>query len=496
MRVLFHVRNAEWLGVETLMAVLRRDGHEVDLAFDCGAGDQDIRIPGIHRLLGVERTLRHKVRSFRPDLIASCVLTNTWQAAKETYTLFRQESTAPIVVGGPHATAAPGEILAHREVRAVCIGEGEEALRELCSRMERGVSCQDVKNFWVRQDGRIHKNPLRPLLANLDDLPFPYKDPFFRHGAFLHRSYVMTGRGCPYRCRFCSSGYYQQIYGNPPGYVRRHSVDRVMEMCRDDMDRFPIREFFFYDETFILDAAWVETFAHRYGREVALPFKVLLRPGTFKQETLKALKSAGLLYVDVGVEAGNERIRTEVLGKRISNATVLESCRMIQEAGIGLTLLLMVGCPEETPEEMRETYDTLRRIRPDGVVMHMFYPFLGTPAWDLAREAGWMSEENERLFREGVGSYRDAETLLNNPYRQEAKRWFLLLPICSKLPAWTHRFVLHLPAILPVRILSSFCTSIPRNMRIRFAEFVWMLYRQGRLALRVRTAAAKPSLRP
>jgi radical SAM superfamily enzyme YgiQ (UPF0313 family) len=175
-----------------------------------------------------------------------------------------------------------------------------------------------------------------------------------------------------------------------------------------------------------------------------------------------------------------------VLGKKISNATVLESCRMIQKAGIGLTLLLMVGCPEETPENMRETYETVMNIRPDGVVMHSFYPFLGTPAWDLARKAGWIRENNERVFRKGIGSYREAETLLNNPHRNEAKRWFLLLPICTKLPSWTHRFVLRLPGVLPVRILSSFCTSIPRNVRIRFQEFLWMLYRQWRLSLQVR----------
>lgn len=485
MKVLFHARNCEWLGVEYLMAGLLQDGHEVELAFDCGVGDQDIRIPWIARFLAVEKTLRHKARTFRPDLIASCVLTNTWSAARETYRLFHQECSAPIVVGGPHATAAPMEILADPEVSAVCIGEGDSALREFCAKAARGESCIDVLNFWLKDGGGIKKNPLRPLIPDLDALPLPYKDPFYEHGTFRHRSYLMAGRGCPFRCTFCSSGYYQKLYGNPAGYVRRHSVERVIEMCRSDMDRFPIREFFFYDETFILDESWVVDFSQRYRTEIALPFKVLLRPGTFKGKTLARLKRAGLLYVDVGVETGNERIRREVLGKNIDNKTILESCALIKEAGIGLTLLLMVGCPKETKEHMEETYRMVSRIRPDGVVMHYFYPFLGTPAWDMALQEGWITKENEAALRQGQGGYREASTLLNNPFKEAARKWFLIMPFCAKLPPWTHPLLMRLPLIAPVRILSSFLTSIPRNVWFRFKEFMRMLYTQWRLAARL-----------
>jgi len=487
MKILFHARNCEWLGVEYLMAGLLEDGHEVDLAFDCGVGDQDIRIPWMARFLAVEKTLRHKVRTFKPDLIASCVLTNTWAAARETYRLFHQETSAPIIAGGPHATAAPIEILSEKEVTAVCIGEGDSALREYCKKAADGLPVDDVRNFWVRQgDGTIKKNPLRPLISDLDELPAPYKDLFYERGAFHHRSYLMTGRGCPYRCTFCSSGYYQKLYDNPAGYVRRHSVQRVIEMCRSDMDRFPIREFFFYDETFILDESWVEDFSQRYRTEIALPFKVLLRPGTFKRNTLEHLKRAGLLYVDVGVETGNERIRKEVLGKHIDNRTIMESCAVIKHAGIGLTLLLMVGCPQERPEHMEETYRMVSRIRPDGVVMHCFYPFLGTPAWDMALEEGWITKANDSALRQGQGGYREATTLLENPHKEAAKKWFILMPLCAKLPRWAHPLVLRLPLIVPVRILSSFCTSIPRNLWFRFKEFLRMLYKQRLLASTIR----------
>ena len=481
MKVLFHIRNSESIGIEFLMAMLKQDGHDVDLAFDCGVGDQDIRVPCISRFLAVKKTLRHKVRTFQPDLIASCVYTNTWKASKEVFSLFRGETSAPTVAGGPHATAAPEEILACSDADAVCMGESDLALREFCSEMQSNKISEDIQNFFIKKNGRIIKNPLRPLISNLDNLPFPHKEPFFQRGAFHYRSYSMTQRGCPFHCEFCSFGYYQSIYRKiSPKYVRRNSVEWVIEMCKKEKKDYPIREFMFLDPVFIWrkDDDWIEKFAERYEQEVALPYKVLLRSGTFNRASLERMKRSGLLYLDIGVEAGNERVRMDVLGKKIDNETIRESCKIVKEAGIVFSLLLMVGCPGETPEEMKDTYRLVMDVKPNGIVMHYFYPFIKTSMWERTIKEGWIRDDNELLFREGKGGYRQSDTLLHSPHKKESKKWFVYLPICLKLPRQIHAFILMIPPITPFRVLSSFCTSVPRNLWIRFYEFNRMIYKQ------------------
>ncbi|KPK42874.1 MAG: hypothetical protein AMJ78_01005, partial [Omnitrophica WOR_2 bacterium SM23_29] len=253
MRVLFVFRNAEWLGIEYLSAVLRKAGHKTELLFDPGAGDIEYKLFFLKTQKIIRKRFLQVARQFKPDLFCFSILTNLFPWCKETMRFLKSHfPDVPIIAGGLHPTMFPDVVIDVPEIDMICIGEGEDALLELCDSMEDGSRRKDIMNIWFKEDGKVIKNPLRPLRQNLDELPFPDKDLFYRYGCFRGRIYVMTGRGCPYSCSYCFNHSYRQLYKDAGKYVRQRSVDNCIEELIYYKSKYKIDEIFFYDDTFTL----------------------------------------------------------------------------------------------------------------------------------------------------------------------------------------------------------------------------------------------------
>jgi anaerobic magnesium-protoporphyrin IX monomethyl ester cyclase len=199
--------------------------------------------------------------------------------------------------GGPHPTFFP-EMIEDEGVDGVCIGEGEYAMLELAQNLSEGKPITGIQNFWIKQDGKIYKNPLRPLIEDLDSLPFP--DRSYSNNAIsfkLGRASVMTSRGCPYKCSYCFSHAYNRLYNNHSGRVRRRSVDNVIEEIKEIKKTYPLSMILFQDDNFILDRQWLSEFLKEYGKGVGLPFSCYVRANLISQEVVKILKNAGCIRV-------------------------------------------------------------------------------------------------------------------------------------------------------------------------------------------------------
>src|SRR6266545_5342443 len=146
-------------GVGLLSAVLKRGGHETSLVHITQEPSED--------------EFRERVRSERPDLVAFSSITHYARRLRKWTTWAHEASGAPVVVGGVHATYAPEEVSSHPHVHFTCVGEGEEALLELCDTLERGHDATNVASFWARRNGDVVRNPVRTLLDDLDTLPDP-----------------------------------------------------------------------------------------------------------------------------------------------------------------------------------------------------------------------------------------------------------------------------------------------------------------------------------
>src|SRR6185369_5434639 len=225
MRVALVTSGLEHLGIEALSAWLRRAGHEPLLVYEArpfssGSGT-DSRL--LARLLEptAEQTAQ-RIAAARPDVVAftSYSVTHAWSVSVAR--AVKASCDVPIVFGGPHVGAAPERAIREWSIDAVVEGEGEEALVDLVECAEGGrFGRTDIRNCTFEVDGEVVRNRVRPLLADLDALPWADKRGFYDAvPAFEHEFYVVSRRGCPFRCSFCEySTFPKQYPGEKP--VRR-----------------------------------------------------------------------------------------------------------------------------------------------------------------------------------------------------------------------------------------------------------------------------------
>lgn len=373
MRILFVHRSyfSEPLGILYLSAVLRRAGHETDF-FDLGLED------------GVEAY----VEATRPDVIGYSVTTGSHALLFEVNRRLKERHDFFAVFGGPHATFFP-ECVQEEGVDAVCRGEAEEAVVELAGRLEEGLPVTGVANFWVKQEGRVHRNDVRPLQEDLDALPPPDRDLLDRYPAYagLRARRILTARGCPFNCSYCYNKALGELYRGKGRKLRRRSVEAVMEEIREILDRGPVSILHISDDTFVIDRAWLGAFADRY-EPMAVPVSCYARAEFLTPEVARDLRRIRCAGVHVGVESANEETRRRLLHRRMSNRLIEDAARMLHGEGVPLVTQSMVGLPGETFEDAVETLRFNARLRPAYAAVSLFQPYPGTELAEVAEEMG------------------------------------------------------------------------------------------------------------
>lgn len=398
MKVLFYTRGQEQIGVEYLMSLISKKGHEVDLVFDPALDtNYHVEFPFSRKL--AYKKLRKKVDSFKPDLVALHCNSATYPPMREFIEKVLKGRDLKIIVGGPHASTCPEFILKdNEEVDFVCIGEGEKPFLKLTKRLSQGGSIDNIKGLVYRKDGKIRNNGPSSLVQNLDKLPFPRKKEFAREGLVKGRLRIITGRGCPFSCSYCLNTYYKEIYD---GYVRKRSPENVMKEIKHFIKRYDINSIDFVDETFTYNKKWVFDFLESYSREIDLPFSCFVRPETVDKEIAEKLAESGCELVCMGVESGNGRIRKEIMNREMDKELIIKSANALKKAGITLKCSAVFGSPAEGKKELWETLKLLDKINPDIVGTYTLYPFLKTPITNYLKKEGFMSEEDVQELKRG-----------------------------------------------------------------------------------------------
>lgn len=383
-------------GIGYLSAVLRRDGHETALLtltrFASGQVDRAIR-------------------RFAPDLVAISATSDQFPLGVQVAERAGRRHGLPVLIGGIHATMAPEQAIEVPGLLGICLGEGEGALLELVRAMDSGQEIWGIRDLWLRRGGEIVRNPPRPLDQDLDALPFPDREIFGYQSivSTTGKASFSTGRGCPYTCRFCANNGLRRSFRGLGRFVRQRSPGNVIDEVLDVSARYRgVRQVAFEDETFTFDRSWTRDFCVEYARRVDRPFAVSTRYDHLDEEVIGWLRDAGCFQLRVGIESGNEALRTKVLGKKITNARIREVSRLIRDRGIELWTFNMVGLPGETEEDVRETIRMNREVRPSTPFVSVFRPYPGTDLERECRERGWLS-------RRSVKSYFQNVTVLDQP---------------------------------------------------------------------------------
>lgn len=337
-----------------------------------------------------------KTKIFSPDLIAVSATESIFSRGISLLRRIRHLKI-PVIMGGVFPTFAPELALSYDEIDMVCIGEGEQALLELCDHMEKGLSCDDIKNIWIKKGDSIRKNPMRPL-QNIDENPLPDFSLFeesrlYRpmQGKVWRMLPVETHRGCPNKCAYCNSPTQTDLYrrNTQERYFRKKSFDVLRKEIIYYRDIYKTEAFYFWADSFMTytDKEF-DDFIEMYS-DIKIPFWCQLFPNSVKQERIKRAMKVGLFRIGSGIEHGNEEFRRKLLNRKVSNETMLENFKILNDCQIPFSVNNIIGFPTETRELAMETVELNRHIDADSANAYCFIPFHGTPLRRMTEELGY-----------------------------------------------------------------------------------------------------------
>ncbi len=458
------------IGVRILSTCLRKAGHQVQTLFlpqkvQEREGRQQLQTTYSQKLL--ERVWQICNDS---DLIGISLMTNNFHRALNiTEYLKKHNVSAPIMWGGVHPTVAPEMCLEYADI--VCVGEGEDALVELVNHMENGRPYFDTKNMWFKKSQDIIRNPLRPLIQNLDEIPFPdYSgmDHFLaidedleqltteRLKQFVGKRFayrregltypVMTSRGCPHSCAYCCNSVYARLYPNQKR-VRFRSATNVIDEINIIIKMFGRPGFIaFLDDNFTTqNEGNLRSFCERYHKEIGIPFFCQCDP-FINENKMKILIAGGCAKIAMGVESASERIATlynrgkfhDALPKAIA---LIESYR--SQMSLPPSYQFIIDNPNETVED---TLKTLRLAvglkKPWDNPIYSLFLFPGTELYEIAIKKGDILNKDAQIYGRDWHEH-------SNPffkfwirlYRANLPRFFLrllLIPVIARFLASDH----------------------------------------------------------
>ena len=179
----------------------------------------------------IKNAFHQVLKEFNPDLVGFSTMTINLNLARSLARVVKESTNTPVIFGGVHPTLGPEETINMPEVDMICVGEGEEAVVELVNKMEAKQDFTRTKGIWVKDNGRVCRNPIMPLDNNIDEIPFPDRDVFPSefYRAELTGANLMTGRGCPYPCTFCQNKAFLEMYKGHGSFIRYRSFENIFQ---------------------------------------------------------------------------------------------------------------------------------------------------------------------------------------------------------------------------------------------------------------------------
>jgi anaerobic magnesium-protoporphyrin IX monomethyl ester cyclase len=422
-------------GVRALAAYLKSHGYQVrTILIPGGVAGLKYRTGYVYQY---EPRLLEQVEELcrGSDLIGISLMTHYFDRARQLTQHLKKSLQVPIIWGGIHPTVRPEESLAYADL--VMVGEGEEAFLELAEKLAAGQDIRHIQNIWLKNGKEIIRNPLRPLIQDLDQLPFfdfgleehylycnrekalkpldkellkqnlpqepapqgTFSDAFRRTICYK----VMTSRGCPHRCAYCAERTLALMYRGER-YLRFRSAEHVMAELQWVRKEMPyVESIYLFDDTFLARPLKdIQHFCRLYKQEIGLPFAVQASPTTTSPEKMEALVNAGLNFVEMGIQSVSQRgmavYRREIKAERI--LAVAQIFSRYYPRIYPPCYHVILDNPWETSTDVAETLDLLLRLpRPFWLRLSSLILFPGTEVFERAvREGLIRNQEDERRF--------------------------------------------------------------------------------------------------
>ncbi|MBO8180321.1 MAG: radical SAM protein [Archaeoglobus sp.] len=367
------------LGLGYLAAALREKGFRVQIIDD------------LVEKLSFEKLVERLKNS---EIVGITSTTATFNSALRYAKMIKEKLGAFVIMGGVHVTFRPFDALRHDFVDAVCMGEGEETIAEVAERVEAGKSLNGVEGVIYRDKGKIVDNGPRGFIEDLDSLPFPAFDlmPLEKYsllGQKLEQFPMITSRGCPFACRYCSSSLF---LGRR---FRARSAKNVVDEMEWLAENFGAKHIAFGDDTFTLNRKRVfEICDEIKKRGLDVEWSCSSRVDTINEEMLRKMREAGCSVIYYGVESANKEILNKYYRKRIKLDAVKRAIEITKKVGIETVCSFIIGAPHETKKDVKETLKLAIKLNPDYAQFSILTPYPGTEIYEEAKEKGLILTEN------------------------------------------------------------------------------------------------------
>ena len=378
----FEARAPYHHGIASLSAKLKEAGHKTSFCLVYGEEYLDVK---------------KAIISYKPDIICFSVVSNYWKVANYFARKIKDEFEIQLFAGGMHCSIFPQSYTIDSAFDGICLGEGEEALLELIERIETQQEYYNVNNFWFKREGEIVKNEIRPLIKDLDLLPFPDRAIFPKNTREFNVRFIFS-RGCPFNCTYCSNKAYKDLIKGKGEIIRFRSVEKVIAEIEDVVARYKPDIFAFDDDCFNKNKKWFQEFAGKYKKVNTGGFQCNTRPELVTEPAIRLLKEAGCYQINIGIESGDEYIRNRVLNRHMSNVQIINAFRLAKKYGIQTYSFNMIGIPGETIEKFKKTVHLNQEIQPDKLQISIFYPYPGTELGTICKNEGLISKNEAHSY--------------------------------------------------------------------------------------------------
>jgi anaerobic magnesium-protoporphyrin IX monomethyl ester cyclase len=438
-RLPIDTRTTPHLGLAYLAAVSEQRGDEVFL-FDADVEDEHVT---------------DAIRRFQPDVVGITANTPQVKQAWRTAQAIKSVKDIPIVLGGPHPSVLPFESAERPEIDVVARGEGEDIWLAVCSVVEKGLAAdghftaRDLLDPQAKRlnhilgitfktdDGQVQHQPDHPPIADLDSLPWPAYH-VFKMERYTNlqpatdavdgaRSFsILTSRGCPYRCTFCSQSIMPQKW-------RARSAENVLAEWRHLVEDLGAQEIGVLDDSANIKVDRLVELSdllieHKLNH-VPWIFVNGIRANLASKEFLAKLKAAGLKRTAFGVETGDPDILLSI-DKKIDHDTIRRAFKSAKEVGLETIGFFIIGLPGETEESMERTIQFAIEVDPMIANFSMLTPYPGTTVYELARQQGRILVEDweDYVFFEGKARYEMGDMsaeLIERKWKEAYRRFYL-----------------------------------------------------------------------
>jgi len=406
------------LGLAYLAAVVREKGHEVKI-LEANA----------HNLNNQQ--IKREIERYNPDFVALTGASSMMDEIKKLCNMLPKNTT--VIFGGIHASSMPEEVLRdYPEISVIVRGEGEESIVGILNNKPLGkilgVSYRDKR-------GKIIHNKDAPFIEDLDSLPFPARDllPMEKYFSFETRrspiDYVVSGRGCPYRCIFCAD------FITSGRKMRARSAGNIIKEIQHLVDTYGTQEIDFQDDNFTLYPERVREFCNlmiKTGLNKKVIWRVSngVRCDKLTLSMLKHMKQAGCYMLSLGIESGNQEILNK-MRKAEKLEDIQNAAKWCSEVGINARGLFIFGLFGENEKTMEDTINFAKSLPLDTATFHVCIPMPKTEYWEIIKREGQLLDvgwDKYTAYSEGAFTHGDVTPELMSRMQKKAYREFYLRP--------------------------------------------------------------------